>query len=151
MTINHFPDKIGLAMADSFEKKCDEVKKIFSMLSAEERYKTLIEMGRKLPRYPDELKTADRLVRGCQSILYLSAKAASGKMFFEAAGDALISVGLAALLIHLYSGEPPETILTKPPACIEELQIAASLSPHRSNGLSNIHLKMKQEAMKVLI
>ncbi len=151
MTINHFPTKIPLVMGDIFEKKCEKLKKIFEPLSLEERYQTLMEMGRKLPPFPEEWKTADKVVSGCQSVLYLNAILREDKLFFYTYTDALISAGLAALLIEIYSGELPDTILTRPPTFIAELGLSASLSPSRSNGLANIHLRMKQEALKTYL
>ena len=136
-------------MDKMFEKKCEEIKKKFEPLSLEQRYQTLMEMGRALPPFPEELKTPDRIVKGCQSILYLNGTLKDGKIYFEAHADALISAGLAALLIAAYSGETPETILKCPPTFISELGIATSLSPGRSNGLAHIHLRMKQDALKI--
>jgi cysteine desulfuration protein SufE len=150
MTNNHFLDKILPVMSEIFQKKCAELKKKFAPLSTEERYRALMEMGRSLPFFHPDLKTPDRLVHGCQSLLYLHATGSDGKLFFEAHSDALISAGLAALLIAVYSGESPETILKCPPTFISELGIAATLSPNRSNGLSQIHLRMQQEALKAL-
>jgi len=150
MTNNHFLDKIGSAMSDTFQKKSAEMTKIFTPLSREERYHLLMEMGQRLPPFPESCKTPDRIVQGCQSTLYLHAFLSEGKLFFEAYSDALISAGLAALLIAVYSGETPETILTCPPTFLSELGIAASLSPNRSNGLAELHLRMKQEALQAL-
>ncbi len=138
-------------MGEVFQKKCEELKKKFAALSPELRYQALIEMGKRLPAFPKELKTEDRIVQGCQSLLYLQATVEEGKCFFEAEADALISKGLAALLIAVYSGEEPETILKCPPNFIGELGIGASLSPSRSNGLSQIYLRMKQEALKTFL
>lgn len=138
-------------MSESFEKKCEEIKKKFAPLSTEKKYQELMEMGRSLPPFPHTLKTSDRLVSGCQSTLYLSTRFENGKCFFEADGDALISKGLAALLIFVYSGETPETILKCPPHFIGEIGIGASLSPNRSNGLAQIHLKMQQDALKIVL
>lgn len=138
-------------MSEIFQKKCEGLKKIFAPLSTESRYKTLIEMGKNLPPFPKEWKTPERIVQGCQSTLYLHSHLENGEIFFEAAADALISAGLAALLIAVYSGEAPETILKCPPDFIKELGLAASLSPNRSNGLANIHLRMKQEALNFLL
>lgn len=151
MTINLFLDKMALCMDESFKKKCGEIVSIFSPLSPSERYQQLMDMGKRLSTYPPLLKTADRIVPGCQSLLYLSATLKGGKVYFEACADALISAGLAALLVSVYSGEAPETILKCPPAFIAELGLASSLSPSRSNGLAQIHLRMKQEALKFLI
>ncbi len=138
-------------MSKTFEKKCAEIKKNFAPLSTEERYHFLMELGRRLPPFPNSLKTADRIVPGCQSTLYLHATLKEGCMVFEACADALISAGLAALLIAVYSGETPETVLKCPPDFIAELGLATSLSLNRSNGLAHIHLRMKQEALKSLV
>lgn len=138
-------------MNEIFEQKVSTIKKIFQPLSLEERYAALIELGRKLPPFPHEYKTEQFLVRGCQSALYLHADYRAGKIYFTAHADALISAGLAAILIMAYSEQPPEIILTCPPDFLTELGIAASLSPNRSNGLAHIHLRMKQEALKALL
>lgn len=151
MTINHFLAKIASTMDESFEKKCDEIKKKLAPLSKDERYQALIHLGRSLPTYPPALKTPDRLVPGCQSLLYLNSKLIDDKIYFECHSDALISSGLAALLLSVYSGESPETVLKCPPHFIHELELTSSLSLNRSNGLANIHLRMKQEALKYII
>lgn len=138
-------------MTESFNENLSRIKQIFSPLDAEGKYCALIDLGRKLAPYPDALKTPDRILKGCQSTLYLSTRFEGGKLHFSASCDALISAGLAALLILAYSGETPETILKCPPTFLSELGIAENLSPNRSNGLSQIHLRMKQEALKNLL
>ncbi len=138
-------------MSESFQKKVTRIKEIFTTLDSEKRYLALIEMGKNLPSYPKEWKTPDRIVRGCQSTLYLNATFEKGTIIFTASADALISAGLAALLIAVYSGESPDTILKCPPDFLHELGIVASLSPNRSSGLAHIHLRMKQEALKALV
>ncbi len=138
-------------MSETFQKKSDELKNKFLTLgSTEARYSALIEMGKALPPYPKECKTADRIVSGCQSILHLHASLKEGKIYFEASSDALISAGLAALLLTVYNGETPETLLTSPPHFLAELGIMGQLSPNRSNGLAHIHLRMKQLAIHFL-
>ena len=139
-------------MSETFQKKVTSLKKTFSFLtSIEARYSALIEMGRSLLPLSPDLKTPENLVRGCQSHLYLYTKWIDGKIFFNASSDSLISSGLAALLITVYSEEPPEILLTHPPIFLEELNIHTSLSLNRSSGLNHIHLRMKQEALKYLI
>jgi cysteine desulfuration protein SufE len=139
-------------MSETFQKKSEEVKNFFASCSSPEaRYDALIAMGRKLPLFHPALKTPENLVVGCQSNLYLASRLIDDLLYFEAASDALISAGLAALLIAVYSGETPETILKQPPLFLADLGIHASLSPNRSNGLAHIHLRMKQEALKLLI
>ncbi len=139
-------------MNTTIQQKIFELKKRFSTLKpGEERYTAIMEMGRQLPPYPTDLKTPDRLVKGCQSTLYLSADYKNGKMFFQTSADALISAGLAALLLFVYNEESPETILTTPPDFLKELGIDASLSLNRSNGLANIHLRTKQLTLPFLL
>lgn len=139
-------------MSETFQKKSDAIKKVFTKLASEEdRYKALIELGRRLPPLAPELKIPENLVSGCQSNLYLSSRLIDGLMVFEAASDALISSGLAALLLSVYSGESPETILKEPPQFLSDLGIHASLSPNRSNGLAHIHLRMKKDTLKYLV
>lgn len=138
-------------MSNTFQKKSEEIRqKFLSLPSAEARYSALIELGKALKPYPESLKTADRIVKGCQSTLYLAASLEEGKIFFSASSDALISAGLAALLLSVYNGESPETILTCPPTFLSEIGIMASLSLNRSNGLAHIHLRMKQLALQFL-
>lgn len=131
--------------------KTEELRKIFTPhLTSEERYLRIIDLGRALPPYPDGLKKPDLQVQGCQSLLYLSSTFFEGRLFFQAHADALISAGLAAVLISVYGNEAPEDILRTPPLFLKELGILGSLSPSRSNGLANIHLRMKRDALSVI-
>src|SRR5690349_1165515 len=106
--------------------------KILSIEGREARYDYLIELGRQAAPYPAELKTADRIVPGCQSVLYLAARFEAGALFFTSHSEALLSAGLAALLIKIYDGAPPQTILLNPPTFLQEMGLLASLSPSRS-------------------
>jgi len=138
-------------MKREFDERLHFVKQKFnSMGTPEEKYSYLIEIGRALPSYPPDLRTPDRIVPGCQSTLYLHACLKEDKLFFQSQSDALISQGLAALLIQVYSGLAPQIILLNPPLFLHELGIFASLSPHRSNGLASIYARMKQEALQSL-
>lgn len=133
-------------------KKQEEVKALFqNQLSAEAKYEYLIDLGRKLPPLPPECKNRENLVIGCQSAIYLRARMENGAVFFDAESDALVTSGLVALLVSVYNGETPQTILKCPPTFLEDLGIQASLTPSRVNGLHRIHLKMRQEAVKLLV
>lgn len=139
-------------MFTSCIEKQQKIKSLFaSCASAEEKYAKIIELGRKLPPLREEFCKEENLVSGCQSRMYLHAFAKNNALFFEAQSDALISAGLAALLIDVYSGETPETILKCAPDYLEEIGIYASLTPSRSNGLYSLHLRMKQEALKAIL
>ena len=136
----------------TIEKKIFSLKGKFALLpSAEARYLFLIDLGRALPPYPENLKTAEHRVAGCQSTLYLSSQLENGVLVFQADADALISKGLAALMIAVYSGETPETIVKIPPNFLAELGILGALSPSRSNGLAHIHKRMRDDTLKNLL
>lgn len=129
-----------------------DVKFLFrDCLSQQDRYQRIIELGRQLPPMPLEYRTDENIVKGCQSIVYLYSEIQDGKIFYQAHSEALISAGLAALLIKAYSGESPEVIIKSKPTFLEELQILGSLSPSRSNGLANMFLRMQQDSLKFLI
>lgn len=82
--------------------------------------------------------------------MYLHSYLDNNKMHFSAYSEALISAGLAALLIAVYDGEGPEIVLKCPPLFLETIGIHSSLSPSRANGLSSLFLKMKQESLRCL-
>ena len=127
------------------------LKEIFSSRhTAEEKYTKVIELGRSLKPLPVEDQTPDRLVKGCQSQLFLKSTFSEGRMQFLAASDALISAGLAALLLMIYDGQPPEALLKCPPTVLKDLEITSYLSPSRANGLRSLFLKMQQDAIKIL-
>lgn len=117
---------------------------------AKARYDRLMEMGRALPPTDPSIRNPKNLVSGCQSEVYLAARLDNGKVYFSIHSEALISSGLAALLLEIYDGESAETVLTCPPRCLSEMGILTSLTPGRSNGLASMHLRMKQEALQLI-
>lgn len=132
-------------------EKIDQLIAIFSKFSSpQEKYEKIIEMGRQLPPLTPEARLEKNLVNGCQSRLYLEAELQDNLLYFRADSDALISKGLAALLIEVYSGQPPESTLKEPPLFLNTLGLYQALSPGRSNGLVSLFKKMQEEAIKVL-
>lgn len=131
------------------EEKIEQIRTLFA--STDQKYEKIIELGRSTPPLDPQYKNPETLVSGCQSQVYLHSYLKDEKIYYEAESDALISAGLVRLLIDVYSEETPETILKHEPKYLEELGIYASLSPSRSNGLANIHLRMKQDALKLLL
>lgn len=101
----------------------------------EDRYRYLIELGRQLPPYPESCRTAEHLVRGCQSQVWLHPRLEQGLLHFDAASDALIVSGLIALLLRVFSGQPPVDIIATEPRFVAAIGLADHLSPSRSNGL----------------
>ena len=103
-----------------------------------DRYQYLIDLGRRLPEFPDELRTDEHRIRGCQSQVWFVPERRDGRLYFQAISDAAIVSGLIALLLRLYSGREPRDILDTPPDFVEALELQSHLSPTRSNGLSSM-------------
>lgn len=133
------------------KQKIAKVKEQFFTCTPDEKIQRLLHLGQTLPPYPSEFKTAEYRIEGCQSILYLSSRLENHQIFFDVTSDALISAGLAALLIGIYGGETPATILNTPPDFLQDIGLIASLTPSRSNGLAHIHQRMKKDALKYLL
>ena len=103
-----------------------------------DRYQYLIDLGRRLPDFPEDLRTEDNRIRGCQSQVWFVAEQKDGRLHFRAISDAAIVSGLIALLLRLYSGRRPQDILDTPPDFVTALQLESHLSPTRSTGLSSM-------------
>ena len=103
-----------------------------------DRYQYLIDLGRRLPEFPDELRTDEHRIRGCQSQVWFVPEKRDGRLYFKAISDAAIVSGLIAVLLRLYSGREPRDILETPADFVEALELQSHLSPTRSNGLSSM-------------
>lgn len=103
-----------------------------------DRYQYLIDMGRRLPDFPDNFRTDENRIRGCQSQVWFVATSKDGRLYFQAISDAAIVSGLIALLLRLYSGRKPQDILDTAPDFVAALQLESHLSPTRSNGLASM-------------
>src|ERR1700759_693172 len=84
-----------------------------------ERYQFIIEMGRKLPPFPDDWADDAHRVPGCQSRVWMEAVHREGKIYFAGSSDAAIVSGLIALLLRVYSGRPPDEILETDPVFLK--------------------------------
>jgi cysteine desulfuration protein SufE len=112
----------------------------------QDKYAHLIEIGRALPRMPAELKTEDRKVKGCQAQVWLHARREGDRMVFTAESDALIVQGLVALLLRVYSGRPPEEILSSSATFLKEIGLDRHLSQNRTNGLASMMKEIHRHA-----
>ena len=115
-----------------------------------ERYQYLIDLGRKLPPFPDALKVDAYKVTGCQSQVWLVPSGDASRLEFQATSDSAIVSGLIALLLRVYSGRSASEILATEPTFIEAIGLAKHLSPTRSNGLAAMLAAIKQHARDVL-
>ena len=108
-----------------------------------DRYQLLIDLGSEQEPLPDEFKTDNNLIEGCQSRVWLQADYVDGRVFFRAESDALIVKGIVSLLIKVYSGRTPDEILDNEPYFVEAIGLKEHLSPTRSNGLLAMIKQMK--------
>ncbi|MBM3201522.1 MAG: SufE family protein [Chlamydiae bacterium] len=130
-------------------KRQEDLKEFFpASLTSEEKYFKIISFGSRLSAFPPEEKKEENRITGCQSITFLIGQKEEGKIFFKAYSEALITKGVIALLIEVYQGQTPETILKCPPHFLQTLGIFASLSPTRAQGLKSFYEKMLKIAVK---
>ena len=111
-----------------------------------DKYEYLIELGKALKDYPEDAKTEDRLIKGCQSRVWLDYKLEDGKIVFNADSDAIITKGIISLLIGLYSGRTPQEILSSDFSVVEKIGLKENLSPTRANGLVSMIAKIREVA-----
>ncbi|MBE6222383.1 MAG: SufE family protein [Bacteroidales bacterium] len=120
----------------SLEEKKQQVIEDFSLYEEWlDKYEYLIELGKGLEAFPEEKKTDDRLIKGCQSRVWLDAQLRDGRLYFQADSDAIITRGIISLLIGVYSGETPEAIAADDFGFVSEIGLKDNLSPTRANGL----------------
>ena len=100
-----------------------------------DKYEYLIELGKNLSSYPEEKKTDDRLIKGCQSRVWLDWSMEEGRLYFSADSDAIITKGIISLLISVYSGRTPEEIAADDFSFLGRIGLKENLSPTRANGL----------------
>ena len=103
-----------------------------------ERYQYLIDLGRKLPEFPEEYKTEEHRLHGCQSLVWIVASGDASRLEFAAISDSAIVSGLVYLALRVYSGRPAAEIVATEPAFVEAIGLARHLSPTRSNGLASL-------------
>lgn len=112
-----------------------------------DRYACIIDMGNNLPALPDNLKTPDRLIEGCQSRVWLDAEMTpDGKVEYKADSDAIIVKGIISMLVDVLSGHTPDEILGADLRFINDIGLAEHLSPTRSNGLVAMLKQMRAYA-----
>ena len=120
----------------TLEEKKQEVIEDFSVYDEWlDKYEYLIELGKTLEAYPEEEKTEDKLIKGCQSRVWLDYELKDGKLYFRADSDAIITKGIISLLLSVYSGRTPSEIAADDFDFVEKIGLKENLSPTRANGL----------------
>lgn len=111
-----------------------------------DKYEYLISLGKELEPFPEERKTEDRLIKGCQSRVWLDCEEREGKLFFAADSDALITKGIISLLVKVYSGRSRQEIAGDDFSFVEEIGLRENLSPTRAGGLAAMITTIKRIA-----
>ncbi len=111
-----------------------------------DRYQFIIELGRKLPPFPDDWANDSHRVPGCQSRVWMEAIHRDGRLFFAGASDAAIVSGLVALLLRVYSGRSPAEIIQTDPVFLKDLGLLEALSTNRGNGIAAMARKVRDIA-----
>lgn len=112
-----------------------------------QRYEYIIELGKSLPLIDAQYKTDDHLIKGCQSKVWVHAELEEDKVVFTADSDAIITKGIIAILIRVFSGQRPQDIIEAHTGFIDEIGLKEHLSPTRANGLLSMIKQLKLYAV----
>ena len=115
-----------------------------------ERYQYLIDLGRKLPEFPDDFRTEAHRLHGCQSMVWIVPSGDAGRLDFAAASDSAIVSGLVYLALRVYSGRSAQEIFDTDPSYIADIGLARHLSPTRNNGLASLLAFIRDAARRAL-
>ena len=115
-----------------------------------ERYQYLIDLGRKLPEFPEAWKTEEHRLQGCQSLVWIVAQGNADRLDFHSISDSAIVSGLIFLALRVYSGRSAAEILATEPDYIASIGLSKHLSPTRSNGLAALLAFIRDRARTAL-
>jgi len=126
----------------------EEIKDEFSMFDDwEERYQYVIDLGNSLPLIDEQYKTDENIIKGCQSKVWLHGEQKDGNVYFTADSDAILTKGIIAILIRVFSNQKPEDILEADTSFIDDIGLKEHLSPTRANGLVSMIKQIKMYAL----
>lgn len=112
-----------------------------------DRYEYIIELGKSLPIIDDQFKLDENLIKGCQSKVWLYSELENDTIKYSADSDAILTKGIVAILLRVYSGQKPRDILTAETSFIDEIGLKEHLSPTRANGLVSMIKQIKMYAI----
>lgn len=136
----------GIKNMDLQEAK-EKIVEDFSMFDEWlDKYEYLIGLGKELEEYPEEARTEDRLIKGCQSRVWLDSEKRDGRLYFKADSDAIITKGIISLLVSVYSGRTPDEIAGDDFSFLDEIGLKENLSPTRAGGLASMIETLKRTA-----
>ena len=132
----------------TIEEIQDEIVDEFSMFEDwMQRYEYMIELGKSLPLIDEKYKTEDNIIKGCQSKVWVHAHLDGDKLFFTADSEAIITKGIIAILIRVFSGQQPKDIIKANTDFIDDIGLKEHLSPTRANGLVSMIKQLKLYAV----
>lgn len=112
-----------------------------------QRYEYMIELGKSLPLIDEQYKTDENLIKGCQSKVWVHAELKDNKIVFTADSDAIITKGIVAILIRVFSNQQPKDIIEANTNFIDQIGLKEHLSPTRANGLVSMIKQIKMYAI----
>src|SRR4051812_23607507 len=113
----------------------------------EGKYEHLIDLGKSLPPIKEEYKVESNIIQGCQSKVWLYSEKKEDKIIFTAEADAIITKGMVALMIRVFSGQTANDIIEAKLEFIDKIGLKEHLSPTRANGLVSMINRMKLDAL----
>lgn len=133
---------------ETIEERQREVIEEFSLFEDwTQRYEHMIDLGKSLPLISPDFKTEDNIIKGCQSKVWVHAELEGDQLVFTADSDALITKGIIAILIRVFSGQQPQDILDADTDFINQIGLKEHLSPTRANGLVSMIKQIKMYAV----
>lgn len=112
-----------------------------------DKYSYIIDLGNSLPPIDAKYKSEDNLIKGCQSQVWFHAEYKNGLLYFEGDSDAIITKGIAGIMVRVFSGSSPEEIINANLGFIDEIGLSQHLSPTRSSGLMSMVKQIKYYAI----
>ncbi|MGG5507004.1 MULTISPECIES: SufE family protein [unclassified Myroides] len=112
-----------------------------------QRYEYIIELGKSLPLIDAQYQVEENLIKGCQSQVWLHADYVDGNVAFTANSDAILTKGIIAILIRVFSNQKPADILEADLSFIDEIGLKEHLSPTRANGLVSMIKQIRMYAL----
>lgn len=134
-----------MSIADKQQQVLDELE-LFQ--DWQERYEYVIGLGKQLQAMDESLHTPERLIKGCQSQVWLDASSSDGKIHFLADSDSVITKGMIALFVRVLDGESVDDVLTADLSFIDQTGLKEHLAPTRANALNLMATQMKQRALE---
>jgi len=132
----------------TIEEVQNEIIDEFSMFEDwEERYQYMIDLGKTLPLIDEKYKNEDHIIKGCQSKVWVHANMDDDKVKFTADSDAIITKGIIAILIRVFSNQHPKAIIDADTEFIDKIGLKEHLSPTRANGLVSMIKQLKMYAI----